>query len=277
MGQVNNAILHHIRTVLTHPVALAHQFTPSNFAEITHMSHLCTAFNAWRNTQSQITASQAGMKYQELEQMNENELESIVNQVNGNRNINDFATQVYLFNRNSQSTAEIAICANGSALHSFLKHYQIPVHFNSATFTINDYRLDGQSTILDPIYLKDGVTMVSQNIRQFLAAAVDGVKCPDLEGINFTTFTINIGLTMLRLGFDIPTVALVLQQPIVKQLQTIYDTEVQEMAKNNELGRPNIQIVIKQVRQLLPNYKSTSSNNVHISKKDLIMVMAHRN
>lgn len=67
----------------------------------------------------------------------------------------------------------------------------------------------------------DGTTEIrstTNTIIEFLAASVDAVKNPVLNVLNLTTMTAGIGATLARLGYTPYDIALLLNQPVVKQI-----------------------------------------------------------
>jgi hypothetical protein len=55
-------------------------------------------------------------------------------------------------------------------------------------------------------------------LAQFLAASVDAVKDPVLNLLNINLKSVNLAVTLARMGFDIQTISLFMNQPSIKRV-----------------------------------------------------------
>lgn len=86
-------------------------------------------------------------------------------------------------------------------------------------FSINGHAFEGWQP-LDPEYELSGINRVSTYLASLLAASVDAVKDPVLNLMNINMDTVNVLMTLLRLGVDLETSALFLSHPAIVKLVT---------------------------------------------------------
>lgn len=264
--QINNMILNHIRTVLTSPLVLQKQFMPSSFNRITHEGNL---MEAWSLMSTTNTSKSTLPDWKSLSQKTDSELENIIRQYQAEKPICSFATQQYLFQRNTQSQAMLAIFANASSMHTYLKHARIPIA-NAPTFTLNGHTISTGS-ILDNVVSQDNVTEISEIIRQFLAAAADGIKCPDLERMGLNLINIQLALPLLRLGFNMHSVALFVQQPVIKQFCQLYQIESNKLIAENRTNHPSTEEICEHIRQLYNGADIALTDNPNFDEESLVL------
>ena len=145
----------------------------------------------------------------DLQNMSVGELTDIVDEMSEVLNPLTPDTWVTLHDRNMAGAALIAIAATNNAGHALIQHTQLqfkkPIQINGRLY---------QS--LHDIKNAKG-KYITENIAEFLAAVVDNAKDPIAGDMNLNTTTAGIAFTLLRMGVNATTTALLLSQPIVVQ------------------------------------------------------------
>lgn len=145
----------------------------------------------------------------DLQNMSIKELTDIVDELSEILNPLTPDTWVTLHDRNMAGAALIAIAATNNAGHALMQHTQLqfkkPIQINGILY---------QS--LHDIKNAEG-KYITENIAEFLAAVVDNAKDPVAGDMNLNTTTAGIAFTLLRLGVNATTTALLLSQSIVAQ------------------------------------------------------------
>ena len=113
-------------------------------------------------------------------------------------------------------------------------------------FSINGHTFEGWQP-LDPEYELSGINRVSTYLASLLAASVDAVKDPVLNLMNINMDTVNVLVTLLRLGVDLETSALFLSHPTIVKLVT-------------EGGMSDGGILLDKKIEALSKYKNKSIN-----------------
>ena len=143
--------------------------------------------------------------------------------------------QVQFHKQNMTAGKLIGIFAQANVSHAFISlekdaMLQIP---EEDSFTINGIHVGGSFSI-DDIPSIDKSTNISNNLAALLAASVDAVKDPILNLINININTANMVTSMLRMGFSLETVSLLVSQPVIKDL--IRDYAIQKAEKYVDLN-----------------------------------------
>ena len=82
----------------------------------------------------------------------------------------------------------------------------------------------GKTLLGKKILLSDGTVVdVDLNLAEFLAAAVDAVKDPVLNYLNFNTTTASVGALFARMGYSTGDIGILFNQPVIKELCTTLD------------------------------------------------------
>jgi hypothetical protein len=125
-------------------------------------------------------------------------------------------TQVTFQQQNMLGNTLIGIYANQNVFHALLQQANIAIKYEQA-ITINGKHL----TKLGQMYNAEH-HLISKNGAGYLNASVDNVKDPVLDDINQNTFTANISSLLSNLGYEPLEVALLMSQPIIKDISTTY-------------------------------------------------------
>ena len=128
----------------------------------------------------------------------------------------------------------IGIFAQANVSHAFLglvDNTALLLGNSGIEFTIDNTYVGGEYQI-DNIYSNDGITYQSSILASLLAASVDAVKDPILNLANINLDTANIVTSMIRMGFSLEQIVLLLNQPIVQQL--VRDLGIENANNKNE-------------------------------------------
>jgi hypothetical protein len=134
-----------------------------------------------------------------------------------NKNLMFNHVQSMFHSQNTVAGKLIGIFAQANVSHAFMSllddspALNIPIELS--------FKLDGFSALgsiaTDSIRNRDG-ERISSLLASLLAASVDAVKDPILNLLNINEVTAIIAISMIRMGFNLETVMLTLNQPIVK-------------------------------------------------------------
>ncbi|MGN0032390.1 MAG: hypothetical protein ACI358_01210 [Candidatus Limimorpha sp.] len=125
----------------------------------------------------------------------------------------------------------------------------------SRQFIINGKSLKSLHDIKNP----DG-KYITRNLAQFLNASVDNAKDPVLAYLNQNKFTADITATLLRLGYDIMEIGLLMTQPIVKRMTEIYNS--------NEIYTTDKQKIVKMALAELTKDNITFNENYNFTSNE---------
>lgn len=138
-------------------------------------------------------------------------------------------TQIQFHKQNMVAAKLIGVFAQANVSHAIVgmsdveAKIQIP---EGGGFSINgvNYK-EGATFRVDEEYGLDNATRISTVLAQLLASSVDAVKDPVLNLLNINMDTVNIAVTLVRLGHDLEFIGLFLTHPIIKQLINRYNVE----------------------------------------------------
>ena len=207
-------------------------FTPGNFEEPKRLGYTI------EYVQSKIReAKELGEDYNiqelysEAATMNNNKLKDAV-KTRSNLIYNNVQSQFH--KQNMVAGQLIGIFAQANVSHAFLglvDNTALLLGKSGIEFTIDNTYVGGEYQI-DNIYSNDGVTYQSSILASLLAASVDAVKDPILNLANINLDTANIVTSMVRMGFSLEQIVLLLNQPIVQQL--VRDLGIENANNKNE-------------------------------------------
>ena len=207
-------------------------FTPGNFEEPKRLGYTI------EYVQSKIReAKELGEDYniQELYNkaatMDNDKLKDVV-KTRSNLIYNNVQSQFH--KQNMVAGQLIGIFAQANVSHAFLglvDNTALLLGNSGIEFTIDNTYVGGEYQI-DNIYSNDGITYQSSILASLLAASVDAVKDPILNLANINLDTANIVTSMVRMGFSLEQIVLLLNQPIVQQL--VRDLGIENANNKNE-------------------------------------------
>lgn len=232
----NNELIDLQFEVLTHQDTAVKFYNVGNFEEIKHYGKMMYVI---QNHPELDPNDVAKMSPKEINDLFESE----------QKNLYKMSTQVYFHNQNMTAAKLIGIFANANTSHAFINPMNIKYNREKKTFAFDGTIVYGD-TKLDPTKSNDGV-FVSKRLASFLAASVDAVKDPVLNLMNINKTTINVAITLARLGFTTKQIALFLSQPAIKEATTRF-------AIVNESAKTTIHNVIyKMFKEAKVNWKKT--------------------
>ena len=146
-------------------------------------------------------------------------------------------TQIQFHKQNMVAAKLIGVFAQANVSHAIVgmsdveAKIQIP---EGGGFSINgvNYK-EGATFKVDEEYGLDNATRISTVLAQLLASSVDAVKDPVLNLLNINMDTVNIAVTLVRLGHDLEFIGLFLTHPIIKQLINRYNVEKASGSSNS--------------------------------------------
>ena len=219
--QRNNLIVDMVKSVLINPDLVDSSNTPGNFDRI-----------------KEIAKEIAKLKRINISNMD------IMNPI----------SQSYFHALNNAAQKLIGTYANNSTGHSMGELLDVKIVSESA----GHLKFDGINLAglkFDSVYNKDGYP-ISLFIRELLAAAVDNRKMPILGICGWNDMTANIGMFLIRLGFDTRTISLFLSSNILEELYERYSSE-----KYLNNGYANLNKLISELgNELHPDFDSISKD-----------------
>ncbi len=194
--------------ILTSPQAMSQVLSAGNFDELKRVGYMIEA------------ARTSEEDFDELGKMSIEELKDISY---SSQSLMYADTQLRFHKQNMVAAKLIGVFAVSNISHAIIMN--APIHKigieAEQEFTLNGHDIRGDVSI-DEEYSFDGVTRISENLAQLLAASVDAVKDPILNLMGINMNTVNIVTTLVRLGFSLETVGLFLSTPIIQRLANEY-------------------------------------------------------
>lgn len=185
-------------------------------------------------------------------------------------------TQIKFFKQNMIAAKLIGVFAQANISHAFVSMLdnagQVPTInvSDELAFTVVDSR-GVEHHIKDNIpfdteYDWSGVKRISTTFAELIGASVDSVKDPVFNLMNVNMSTVNVLATMLRMGWDIDSIAWFLTTPIIKEL-------VKKYSLANETGNARIEDIISQMQlEVLDNKPDKFQENHGWSKEELVSI-----
>ena len=238
-GIINNTILQIAITALTHSDTVASRFNPGGFRTLKELSK--------RHLLATKMTAENGKSYREnynyASSLYSNVLQDELDKYEDEETLASPETQMNIHQRNMVSKEEVGIFANHRQTHAFFVDHSITVKFpKNLNLTVNGIKFnknDSDFIEFDPKFTFDGLEKVSDNLRELLSAAVDAIKDPLLNDAGFNKATVNIALSLLRLGFNLETTILIMKQPLVQHFIREYE---KRSAEKSEAGSTFIDI-----------------------------------
>ena len=238
-GIINNTILQIAITALTHSDTVASRFNPGGFRTLKELSK--------RHLLATKMTAENGKSYREnynyASSLYSNVLQDELDKYEDEETLASPETQMNIHQRNMVSKEEVGIFANHRQTHAFFVDHPITVKFpKNLNLTVNGIKFnknDSDFIQFDPKFTFDGLEKVSDNLRELLSAAVDAIKDPLLNDAGFNKATVNIALSLLRLGFNLETTILIMKQPLVQHFIREYE---KRSAEKSETGSTFIDI-----------------------------------
>ena len=208
----NNDMLSTQWGMITSRQAQDELFAPGNFNGPKKLGYMMAAINS-----SDITDSgKLTDYYDRLSKMSIDDLSALNDD---SQSLLYADTQMQFHKQNMVAGKLIGVFAQSNVSHIITGFADHPI------LTIdkdNSFRLGGKKIIgnvpVDSEYGNDGITRESNYLSQLLASSVDAVKDPVLNLMNVNMVTVNAATTLIRLGYDLETVALLCSHPAIREL-----------------------------------------------------------
>ena len=127
-------------------------------------------------------------------------------------------TQISVQQRNMSGMNMLPIYANHNPNHGLLQAMAVKT---KVPVTVRDeYRFSffgEHQDVLSGIHDRKG-GYISKNLGGFVAAAADNAKNPVLFDLNQNMFTADASIAMIRLGYTIEDLAIIMNQPVIMEL-----------------------------------------------------------
>ena len=207
-------------------------FTPGNFEEPKRLGYTIEYVQSKIREAKELEEEYDIQElYNKAATMNIDELKDAV-KTKSNLIYNNVQSQFH--KQNMVAGQLIGIFAQANVSHAFLglvDNTALLLGESGIEFTI-DGKYVGNTYLIDNIYSNDGITYQSSILASLLAASVDAVKDPILNLANINLDTANIVTSMIRMGFSLEQIVLLLNQPIVQQL--VRDLGIENANNKNE-------------------------------------------
>ena len=243
--QANNDTILDIQWAnLTNPAMLTQVWTPGNFDEPKKYGYLIQALSVRLTELDDYKKSlvEANMSPKDIEENLQQRALEIYNELKGlstsslkeigyqKKNLIYADTQMDFHRQNMVAAKLIGVFAQANVSHAFIGLKDCegnPCTLNLTSlanddakedlaFVLNNKIMEG-NVYVDRYMNYDGVRE-SALLASLLAASVDAVKDPVLNLMNINIDTVNVAVSLIRLGFGIETAALLLSQPYIKQI-----------------------------------------------------------
>lgn len=212
----NNALIDCAWAVLTNEETAPEMHQPGGFEEASRVAAICNIIKSLTSKEIlRLTPEgtfEAAFKY--ITSLSKDEAKKLADKLVGKLNPLDPRTQVFFHQQNANGGKMIGVYAVANASHAEGQWCNLnlitPINIFNKTFQK-----------IDNIYNQEG-ELISNNLSNFLAASVDNVKDPVLKALNQTPETGDKTTLLLRLGFTIQEVGLLLNAPILEKINNNY-------------------------------------------------------
>lgn len=199
--------------ILTAGMAEDQVLSSGNFDDVKHVGYM-------------IAAMDNGTQYDSASKMNTGTLKDAAYT---NKYLQYADTQMQFHKQNMVAAKLIGVFAQANVSHAIVGMSDVPAEIQipeGGAFTVN-----GQSYFekhryrVDQEYGLDNATRISAVLAQLLASSVDAVKDPVLNLLNINMDTVNVAVTLVRLGHDLEFIGMFLTHPIIRKLINRYNVE----------------------------------------------------
>ena len=251
LKQRNNMIIDIMFSILTSEYAAEQILNPSGFDYPKWVSRIATILSSAskKDIINSIARYDKEIAYDEssvltkLTKLDRDKLEKIFKELKPVLNPLSPATWIDIQQRNMMGKELIGIYAVQDTSHAIMQNAKIKnKDGNIQQLRIKDddkfrFKINGKTyNSLHDIKNPEG-KYITRSLAQLLSASVDNAKDPVLAYLNQNKFTADITSTLLRAGYDIFEVGLLMTQPIVRRMVEIYNsnevktTDKQKIAK----------------------------------------------
>lgn len=255
----NNAIIDMMWGILTNPNIASMIITPGGFEKQSKAARISTILEEF--TEEDLIR-EGGYVPEYLLKLSLDKLDKLVSKVKP-RNPLSPITQVELHQQNMTGKKMIGVYANHNANHALMQYTKLAVS------PYGEFTYAGRKvTSLHNIKTIKG-ELITINNSNYLSASVDNVKDNTLYATNQNLFTGDASMLLSRLGYNPTEIAILMNQPIVKEITKRYFRESRE-------GKSAITIideVINETKKWAGMYEDLSFKNVSEFPFDLVPLM----
>lgn len=199
--------------ILTAGMAEDQVLSSGNFDDVKHVGYM-------------IAAMDNGTQYDSASKMNTGALKDAAYT---NKYLQYADTQMQFHKQNMVAAKLIGVFAQANVSHAIVGMSDVPAEIQipeGGAFTVNGQSYFEQHRYrVDQEYGLDNATRISAVLAQLLASSVDAVKDPVLNLLNINMDTVNVAVTLVRLGHDLEFIGMFLTHPIIRKLINRYNVE----------------------------------------------------
>lgn len=199
--------------ILTAGMAEDQVLSSGNFDDVKHVGYM-------------IAAMDNGTQYDSASKMNTGALKDAAYT---NKYLQYADTQMQFHKQNMVAAKLIGVFAQANVSHAIVGMSDVPAEIQipeGCGFTINGKNyIENNRYRVDQEYGLDNATRISAVLAQLLASSVDAVKDPVLNLLNINMDTVNVAVTLVRLGHDLEFIGMFLTHPIIRKLINRYNVE----------------------------------------------------
>lgn len=199
--------------ILTAGMAEDQVLSSGNFDDVKHVGYM-------------IAAMDNGTQYDSASKMNTSALKKAAYT---NKYLQYADTQMQFHKQNMVAAKLIGVFAQANVSHAIVGMSDVPAEIQipeGGAFTVNGQSYFEQHRYrVDQEYGLDNATRISAVLAQLLASSVDAVKDPVLNLLNINMDTVNVAVTLVRLGHDLEFIGMFLTHPIIRKLINRYNVE----------------------------------------------------
>lgn len=219
----NNLYIDMLKSLLTNSDTLMKMTNPGSFDNLKKNARIIDVLNGLSTGKINRSAIMEYLKidnlddiYSKISRMDIEELDNILDQYKTELDPLNPTTQVYLHNQNMAGANLIGVFASTNAGHALMQHTELAINDR------NSFMFNGKTLTSLHDITNDKLQFISKVVSSYLAASVDNVKDPVLAAQNINMFTVNVAILLARIGHDDTSIALLLTQPIVKDITSAY-------------------------------------------------------
>lgn len=157
----------------------------------------------------------------------------------------DPKNQAELFKKNTMAKRLISIFAVERSFAVLFEEMGLTLNANAGVINLNNNESlpkDGNKTILTLSALKNSLgDWITENINEFLGAAVDGVKKPCLTYLGLDENTAPLAMLLGSLGYDIWEASFFVRLPIVQEIMSMRGSIVDHVETKLKSKKYNVQ------------------------------------
>lgn len=162
-----------------------------------------------------------GIKLEDIRKMSDKELKAKVKAYETGIGLAFPQTQISVQQRNMSGMNMLPIYANHNPNHGLLQAMAVKTKIPVTVQEEYRFSFFGEhQNMLSGIHDRKG-GYISKNLGGFVAAAADNAKNPVLFDLNQNLFTADASITMLRLGYTVEDLAIIMNQPVIKRLSRL--------------------------------------------------------